>query len=149
MEISQKGIDLIKHFEGFRAKPYLCPAGVWTIGYGTTRGVTAATPPVTEEEAEALLRKDVAGFEKQLSQFLPTTLAQNQYDAIVSFVYNLGVAAFKTSTLFRVIATFPNDNARIRAEFGRWVHAGGKKLDGLVKRRAAEADLYCTGDYNV
>lgn len=144
MKISQEGIDLIKRFEGFRSKPYKCPAGVWTIGYGTTRGVTASTPEVSEAEAEAMLRKDVAGFEKQLS-FLPTTLKQNQYDAIVSFVYNLGVAAFQGSTLFRVIATFPNDAARIRAEFGRWVHAGGKKLDGLVKRRAAEAELYCRG----
>lgn len=147
MEISQKGIDLIKRFEGFRSKPYKCPAGVWTVGYGTTRGVTASTPEVNEEEAEALLRKDVAGFEKQLSYILPTTLKQNQYDAIVSFVYNLGVSAFQGSTLFRVIATFPNDNARIRAEFGRWVHAGGKKLDGLVKRREAEARLYCEGSY--
>lgn len=147
MKISQKGIDLIKRFEGFRSKPYKCPAGVWTIGYGTTRGVTASTPEVSEAEAEALLRKDVAGFETQLAGFLPTTLKQNQYDAIVSFVYNLGVPAFKNSTLFRIIATFPNDKKRIKAEFGRWVHAGGKRLDGLVKRRAAEAELYCEGDY--
>lgn len=145
MKISQEGIDLIKRFEGFRSKPYQCAAGRWTIGYGSTRGVTSATPEITEAEGERMLREAVAADEKQLAQFLPTTLTQNQYDAICSFVYNLGVSAFKGSTLFRVVATFPNDAARIKAEFGRWVYAGGKKLDGLVKRRAAEAELYCRG----
>lgn len=136
---------MIKRFEGFRSKPYQDSVGVWTIGYGTTHGVTGTTPEVTEVEAEQMLRKTVDGFEKQLAGFLPTTLTQNQYDAIVSFVYNLGVAAFQTSTLFRVIATFPNDATRITAEFGRWIYAGGKKLEGLVARRAAEAELYCKG----
>lgn len=145
MKISQEGIDLIKRFEGFRSKPYKCPAGVWTIGYGTTRGVTETTKEITEAEGERMLREAVAADERRLAELLPTTLMQNQYDAICSFVYNVGVAAFRHSTLFRLVCTFPNDGKRIKAEFGRWVHAGGKRLDGLVARRAAEAELYCRG----
>ena len=145
MKISQQGIDLIKRFEGFRSRPYQDSVGVWTIGYGSTRGVTANMQEITEAEGERMLRGAVAVDEKHLALFLPTTLAQDQYDAICSFVYNLGVAAFRNSTLFRVIAATPGDSARITAEFGRWVYAGGKKLDGLVARRAAEAELYCKG----
>lgn len=142
MKISQKGIDLIKRFEGFRSKPYQDAAGVWTIGYGSTRGVTQTMKDITEAEGERMLREAVAADERQLAGFLPTTLTQNQYDAICSFVYNVGVAAFRNSTLFRLVCTFPDDGKRIKTEFGRWVHAGGKRLDGLVARRAAEAELY-------
>ena len=145
MKISQKGIDLIKRFEGFRSKPYQDAVGVWTIGYGSTRGVTPDTPEITEAEGERMLREAVAVDEKHLSLFLPDTLTQEQHDAICSFVYNLGVAAFRNSTLCRVILATPGDAVRITAEFGRWVYAGGKKLDGLVARRAAEAELYCKG----
>lgn len=143
MNISQRGIDLIKRFEGFRSKPYLDAAKVWTIGYGYTRGVTATTPEITEQEAERQLREAVAQDEKRLAAHLPTNLSQGQYDAIVSFVYNVGVEAFLRSTLFRLISTFPDDAKRITTEFNRWNLAGGKPLSGLTKRRAAEAALYC------
>lgn len=141
--IGKKGLDLIKRFEGFRGKPYVCPAGKWTIGYGHTNGVTKDTTPVTEEDAETLLREDLMRVTKDINRAVPDTLTQNQFDAICSFCYNLGTGAFLGSTLRKVIAANPKDYARIRAEFGRWVYAGKKKLAGLEKRRKAEADLYC------
>ncbi len=145
MQISQRGIDLIKQFEGFRSKPYLDAAKVWTIGYGYTRGVTAATPEITEAEGERQLREAVAQDEKRLAQHLPITLSQGQYDALVSFAYNVGVEAFLRSTLFRQVCTFPDDAKRITAEFNRWTLADGKPLSGLIRRRKAEAELYCEG----
>lgn len=143
--IGKKGLDLIKRFEGFRAKPYVCPAGKWTIGYGHTNGVNADTRPVTEEEAEMLLREDLMAITNVLNRILPESLTQNQFDSICSFCYNLGFGAFMVSTLYRVIKSNPNDYERIRKEFGRWVNAGGRQLPGLVERRKAEADLYCNG----
>lgn len=142
MKISQSGLEMVKNFEGFREKPYKCPAGVWTIGYGTTQGVTKDTPPVTEVEASRMLEEDLDLIGSVIGKYLPE-LRQNQADAVLSFAYNVGIYAFSRSGLCDVIRKNPDNCTLIRAEFMRWVYAKGKVLPGLVKRREAEADLYC------
>ena len=144
--ISKRGIDLIKSFEGFYAKPYLCPAGVPTIGWGSTRyengvRVKMSDPAINQARAESLLRATLSAYESGVDSYTRDDVNQNQFDALVSFAYNLGVNALRDSTLIKKVNARPSDPA-IRAEFMKWVNAGGKKLAGLVKRRAAEADLY-------
>lgn len=146
MHTSEKGIDLIKEFEGFRSKPYLCAAGVPTIGYGTTRyangkKVTLNDPEISEKVATAHLMEDLVTFEQQVDALVRDDINQNQFDALVSFVYNLGGNALKSSTLLKKVNKNPNDKT-IRAEFLKWVHANGRKLSGLVNRRTKEAGLY-------
>ncbi len=141
-----KGIELIKSFEGFRSKPYKCPAGVPTIGYGATfypngKKVTMADTPITEEMGTELLLSMLGSFERYVDSYCVDTITQNQFDALVSFVYNLGPANLKSSTLLKKVNINPEDET-IRVEFMKWVKAGGKTLQGLVKRRTAEADLY-------
>lgn len=141
-----EGIKLIKFFEGFRAKPYLCPAKVATIGYGATyypngKKVTLNDPAIDEVYASQLLQNMLDIYEKAVDSFCRDDITQNQFDALVSFAYNLGIGALKSSTLLKKVNANPNDPT-IRDEFNRWVMAGGKKLPGLVKRRVAEADLY-------
>lgn len=148
MTTSDKGIDIIKRHEGFRAKPYLCPAGVPTIGYGSTFypdgcKVTLQDKPVTEAEATALLAAALEGFEGAVNDLVTATITQVQFDALVSFVYNVGRNAFVKSTLLRKVNANPNDPT-IYAEFARWNKGGGKVLPGLVKRRKEEAELYFT-----
>jgi len=143
-----KGIELIKAFEGFRSKPYKCPAGIPTIGYGATfypggKKVTMADAPITEEQGTELLQSMLVNFEKYVDSYCRDDINQNQFDALVSFAYNLGPANLKSSTLLKKVNANPEDET-IRAEFKKWVKAGGKTLQGLVKRRTAEADLYFT-----
>ena len=142
------GIELIKTFEGFRGAPYKCPAGIPTIGYGATfypggKKVTMADAAVTEEQATELLANMLVSFEKYVDSYCRDDINQNQFDALVSFAYNLGPANLKSSTLLKKVNANPEDET-IRAEFMKWVKAGGKTLQGLVKRRTAEADLYFT-----
>ena len=141
MKTSNKGIGLIKKHEGFRAKAYKCPADKWTIGYGHTLNVKS-TDVITKEQGEYFLRQDVEHAEKEVNKH-NLNINQNQFDALVSFVFNLGVGNFARSTLLRRIKAHPND-ITIRREFARWVYAGGKVLQGLVTRRKEEADLYFT-----
>lgn len=141
MKTSNKGIELIKKHEGFRAKAYKCPADKWTIGYGHTLNVKS-TDVITKEQGEYFLRQDVEYAEKEVNKH-NLNINQNQFDALVSFVFNLGVGNFSRSTLLRRIKAHPND-ITIRREFARWVYAGGKILPGLVTRRKEEADLYFT-----
>ena len=146
--IDQKGIDLITHFEGFRASPYKDSVGVTTIGFGTTRyyngiKVSMSDLPITKEKAVEYLMNDVHTFELAVDAMAVDTITQNQFNALVSFAYNLGQNALKNSTLLKKVNANPNDPA-IRNEFNKWVNAGGKKLAGLVARRKAEADLYFT-----
>ena len=146
--IDQKGIDLITHFEGFRASPYKGSVGVTTIGFGTTRyyngiKVSMSDLPITKEKAVEYLMNDVHTFELAVDAMAVDTITQNQFNALVSFAYNLGQNALKNSTLLKKVNANPNDPA-IRNEFNKWVNAGGKKLAGLVARRKAEADLYFT-----
>jgi lysozyme len=143
-----KGIELIKSFEGFKSKPYKCPAGVPTIGYGATfypngKKVTMADKAITEQDATDLLRHMLESFEKYVDSYCRDDVNQSQFDALVSFAYNLGPANLKSSTLLKKVNANPNDET-IRAEFMKWVKAGGKTLKGLVRRREAEANLYFT-----
>lgn len=145
-KISQKGIDLIKKYEGFVEKPYLCSASVPTIGYGSTyyesgKKVTLQDSLITEERAVDLLKNILVSFEKSVDSFCRDDVNQNQFDALVSFAYNLGAGALKSSTLLKKVNKNPSD-LTIKNEFMKWVHAGGKKLPGLIKRRTDEADLY-------
>lgn len=140
MKTSQAGIDLICRFEGFVSKPYLCPAGVWTVGYGSTRGVTRDTPPVTKEQAEEILRRDVESAEAAVMRLCPALKKQNRFDAIVSFTFNLGAGALQRSTLRQKINR--KDHLDVPPELMKWIYAGGRKLPGLVARRAAEGAMY-------
>lgn len=144
--IGEEGVELIKSFEGFRSKPYKCPAGIPTIGYGATfypngKKVTMADRAITEHEATDLLRHMLENFEKYVDSYCRDDINQHQFDALVSFCYNLGPANLKASTLLKKVNANPNDET-IRAEFMKWVKAGGKTLKGLVRRREAEANLY-------
>lgn len=144
--------ELCRRFEGFRSKPYLCPAGVPTIGYGSTayadgRRVQLTDPPIPEPAARALLVTELLhtyapGVLRQCPGLLPLALLEADWrklNAIVDFAYNLGVGRLQTSTLRRRINACDWDGAA--AELGKWVWGGGRKLPGLVARRAAEAAL--------
>lgn len=139
MKASVDAYELIKQFEGLRLKAYLCPAGIWTIGYGHTSGVSPNSF-ITIQEADEYLHRDVATIEMQLNK-LNLSLRQCQWDAIVSFVFNVGIGNFKASTLLAKIRINPDDNSIID-EFLRWVYANGKVMKGLQKRRLAEMKLY-------
>ncbi len=148
-KISDKGVDLIKQFEGFSSKPYPDPAtkGVpYTIGYGATfyqngKKVTMVDKPITEKEAIELLKFMLARFEQYVDSYCVDSLTQNQFDALVSFCYNVGPANLKASTLLKKVNANPNDET-IREEFRKWNKGGGKVLKGLTRRREAEANLY-------
>ena len=139
MNTSKTGIELIKKFEGCVLKAYKCPAGVWTIGYGHTAGVKEGQT-ITKKEAEAYLKQDLTTFETVVSNLVTVAINQNQFDALVSFCYNLGPRNLRSSTLLKQINAGNFNGAA--EEFDRWVYAGGKKLSGLVKRRAAEKALF-------
>lgn len=145
MKTSDKGLALIKSFEGFSARPYLCPAGVPTIGYGATyypdgRRVTMQDRPVSESDASAMLRSMLASYEAGIARYVQVPLTQGQYDALVSFAYNLGLSALKSSTLLRLVNA--RDWRGAAAQFARWNRAGGKVLPGLTRRREAERLLF-------
>ena len=140
MKTSQKGIDLIKRFEGFSPTAYLCPAGVWTIGYGHTAGVREGDS-VDEDTAEDFLREDLADAEGAVEKYVKVPLKQWQFDALVSFTFNLGAGNLYSSTLLKKVNRNPDDPS-IRQEFEKWVYADGRVLQGLVDRRKAEADMY-------
>ena len=143
------GIELIKSFEGFRSAPYKCPAGIPTIGYGATfypdgKKVTMTDAVITEAKGTELLQSMLTSFERYVDSYCRDDINQHQFDALVSFAYNLGPANLKSSTLLKKVNANPEDET-IRDEFMKWVNGGGKKLPGLVKRRQAEADLYFKG----
>lgn len=142
MKTSNNGFDLIKRHEGCRLKAYKCPASIWTVGYGSTKGVNQWTA-ITQQQAEVRLRSDVETSENTVEKvrYLQKGLKQCQFDALVSFVFNVGSGAFEKSTLRKMIIANPDDR-NIQAEFGKWVNANGRKLPGLVARRADEAKLY-------
>ena len=139
MRTSRKGIELIKAHEGLRLDAYLCPAGVPTIGYGHTGGVKP-NDVITEQIAEKYFVDDLSDAENAINGH-NLKINQNQFDALVSFVYNVGQGNFERSTLLKKIKSNPNDLS-IRNEFMRWIYADGKPLNGLKKRRKMEADLY-------
>ncbi len=144
MRVNAGGLALIKASEGFRAKAYLCPANVWTIGYGHT---AMAGPPdvvkghiMTQAEAEEVLGRDVTQFANQIAPLIRTRLNDNQFSALVSFAYNVGVGGFRSSSVLRAVNA--GDFAAVPRRLQLWVKAGGRVLPGLVKRRASEAQLF-------
>lgn len=140
MRTSQTGIDLIKRFEGFSPVAYLCPAGVWTIGYGHTAGVHEGDS-IDGDTAEDYLREDLTSAEGAVEKYVKVPLKQWQFDALVSFTFNLGAGNLYSSTLLKKVNRNPDDPS-IRQEFEKWVYADGRVLQGLVERRKAEADMY-------
>ena len=143
MNTSPKGIALIKEFEGLRLKAYQCPGGVWTIGYGHTAGVKPGML-ISKAQAEEYLKADLIAFERYLNG-LGLALNQNQFDALVSFIYNVGTGNFSNSTLLRKVRANPQDNS-IMDEFLRWVYSKGRVLPCLQRRRLAEMKLYFSND---
>ena len=143
MKTSPKGISLIKEFEGLRLKAYKCPGGVWTIGYGHTAGVKPGML-ISKAQAEEYLKADLIAFERYLNG-LGLALNQNQFDALVSFIYNVGTGNFSNSTLLRKVRANPQENS-IMDEFLRWVYSKGRVLPGLQRRRLAEMKLYFSND---
>tara|TARA_B100000214_G_C23925590_1_gene608204 strand:- start:898 stop:1368 length:471 start_codon:yes stop_codon:yes gene_type:complete len=140
MNIGQKGIDLIKHFEGCELNAYKCPAGVWTIGYGHIKGVSEGMS-ITQEQAEQMLLDELKEYENYINELVTVSLSQNQFDALVSWVYNLGPANLQSSTLLKVLNS--GDYSGVPAQIERWNKAGGKVLEGLIRRREAESALFC------
>lgn len=148
MNISERGLDLIKEFEGFRAKPYRDAVGVPTIGYGNTfytdgRKVAMTDPAIDEAQATELLKAVVKRFESAVSAAVRVPLSQGQFDALVSFAYNVGVGNLQKSTLLRLLNS--GDYTGATGQFARWNRAGGQVLAGLTRRRAAEAKLFAGG----
>jgi len=146
MKISDIGLDLIKKFEGFRSEPYRDSVGVCTIGYGTTMypdgtKVRCNDHPLTKHEATEIMRHEIDTiYGAAVNRYVGSNVTQNQFDALVSFAYNLGIGALKRSTLLKHHNGSNHDRAAL--EFHKWTHAGGKQLKGLVKRRAEESKLY-------
>lgn len=144
---SENGIKLIEQFEGFRSKPYLCSAGVPTIGIGSTRYANGAPvkltdQPITLEQARGILSKTIKPFEDAVNRYVQVPINQNQFDALVSFAYNLGAQALRTSTLLKKLNA--NDKIGAAHEFDKWVYVGRKKIQGLVNRRRSEKILFLT-----
>lgn len=144
MQTSDKGIALIKQFEGCKLTAYQDSVGVWTIGYGWTQPVDGksirAGMTIKQETAERLLKTGLVSYESDVSRLVKVGLTQGQFDALVSFTYNLGARSLSTSTLLRKLNA--GDYAGAADEFLRWNKAGGKALNGLTRRREAERALF-------
>lgn len=140
MNISQKGIDLIKNFEGCRLTAYRCPANILTIGYGHTGSDVVTGQKITQEQAEKLLKSDLLVHCNNVSRLVKAPLTQNQFDALVSFEFNVGYGNFASSTMLKLLNQKKYREAA--AQFDRWVYANKKVLAGLVRRRAAEKTLF-------
>lgn len=143
MNVSDAGIELIRKYEAYKSAAYLCPAGVWTIGWGTTRVNGHPVKPgmtCTKDQAEAWFRADIADFERCVSSAVTVDVTQDMFDALVSFTYNVGCGALRDSTLLRKLNAGDVEGAA--AEFDRWNKGGGKVLPGLVARRSEERALF-------
>jgi lysozyme len=146
MKLNNAGYQLICEFEGLRLKPYLCSAKISTIGYGNTyypdgKRVTLLDKEITKEYAFEIFKVIADKYAKRVSEMVKKPLTQNQFNALVSFAYNVGTGAFSTSTLLKKVNANPND-LTIRNEFARWTRANGKIVNGLVNRRKKESDVY-------
>lgn len=139
--INQAGIDLIKRWEGLRLEAYYCSAGVVTIGYGSTGDHVYAGMTITEQEAERLLRLDLTRFEDVISCSIKVPLTDNEYGALVSWAFNVGCGAVKSSTLVRRLNAGEPKERVISEELPRWAKANGQTLQGLLNRRNAEIEL--------
>lgn len=146
MDTSKAGKDLIKQFEAFRGVPYLCPADVASIGYGTTiypngKKVKLSDKTITQEEGDALFDNTLTTYEKAVDKAVTVPLTQNQFDACVSLCYNIGQTNFATSTLVKMLNTGVSPTL-IALQFLRWDKARGVTLAGLTRRRMAESELF-------
>lgn len=144
MKTSPAGIALIQQFEGRRLEAYKCPAGIWTIGYGHTSaaGAPEVKPgmTITKQEANDILVRDLVKYENAVDRLVKVPLTQNQFDALVSFTFNVGEGALAKSTLLKKLNAGNYD--AVPAELMKWTRGGGKELPGLVRRRRAEAALW-------
>ena len=145
MKISQEGLSLIKKFEGCRLEAYYCSGGVLTIGYGHTGGVKESDT-ITQEEAEKLLRADVFKFEEYVEDNVMVELDQGQFDALVAWTFNLGPGNLRESTMLKKLNN--QEYESVPFEMRRWNKAGGKTLDGLIRRRNAEALLFQSKEWH-
>ena len=145
MKTSQEGIDLIKEFEGYSERVYMCAGGKYTIGYGHTRNVEPGDT-CTREQAEEFLRQDLVDAEETIEALVKVPLTQNQFDALVSLVYNIGSGNFYSSTIRRVVNCKIGDPEEYRKAWMMWVKSKGKVLKGLVRRREAEYKLFSSND---
>ena len=146
MKLNENGYNLICEFEGLKLKPYLCSARISTIGYGNTyypngKRVTLLDDAITKEYAFEIFKTIADKFAKRVDEMVKTELTQNQFNALVSFAYNVGTGAFATSTLLKKVNNNPNDVA-IKNEFLKWVRANKKVIQGLVNRRNKEVLIY-------
>ena len=139
MKASPQAYNLIREFEGLRLAAYRCPSGIWTVGYGHTASV-APDAVITQLQANLLLQEDVAQCERTLNRY-NLALTQNMYDALISFIFNVGAGNFHRSALLSKIKVNPYDSS-ISDEFLKWIHSKGKPLAGLQRRRMAEMKLY-------
>ena len=139
MRISEEGVALIKKFEGCELESYKCPAGVWTIGYGHTKGVKEGDS-ISMNEADEMLEKELIEYENYVDTLVTVPLTDYQRDALISWTYNLGPTNLKSSTLLRKLNE--GDYDAVPHEMMRWTRAGGKELEGLVKRRTVEANMF-------
>ena len=139
MKCSQEGLALIKKFEGCKLKAYKCSAGVWTIGYGHTAGVKEGDV-ISQPEADKLLEEDIAKFEDYVNDNVIVELNEGQFDALVAWTFNLGVGNLRQSTMLKKLNE--SDYGSVPFEMRRWNKAGGKTLDGLIRRRKAESLLF-------
>lgn len=145
MKVSERCLTMIKHHEGVRFKPYKCPAGLWTMGVGHLIGDGKSLPAdwnrtFTAAEVDSILATDLQRFERGVRRLCPVSLSQGQFDALVSFSFNVGLGALQRSTLR--MRTNRGDKTGAAKEFMKWTKAAGKVLPGLVKRRKDEATLY-------
>lgn len=144
MRINQEGLDLIKSFEGLRLKAYQDGGGVWTIGYGHTRDVMKGDT-LSKAQAEALFLKEIQDQEQALSRLLGDNgimVNENEFSALLSFIYNLGTLALAHSTLFKLLVNKAQPKPEVAKQFLRWNHDNGVVVPGLTRRREAEAALF-------
>ena len=145
MNISNEGLSLIKKFEGCEFDSYKCAAGVWTIGYGSTHGIEKGMS-ISKSRAEELLLEDIAQFEDIVDKAVSVNLSQNQYDALVSWTFNLGGGNLNSSTMLKVLNA--GDYENVPEQIKRWNKANGKVLEGLIRRREAEALLFAGKEWH-
>ncbi|AGF74814.1 phage related lysozyme [Bartonella australis AUST/NH1] len=143
-KINKDGIEALKRWEGLRLESYQDIGGVWTIGYGHTENVKAGET-ITAKQADVLLKKDLIGFERAVHEAVKVDLNDNQFAALVSFAFNIGVAAFKESTLVKKLNQ--GDYDCVPGQLNRWVYCSGKRSQGLINRRAAEIGLWSKGSF--
>jgi len=145
MKLNQKGIELIKSFEGLRLEAYRCSAGVWTIGYGTTKYHDGRSvkpgDKITSEQAEILFKDDLSKFSRGVIDLIKSPMLENPFSALVSLAYNIGLGAFGKSTLLKMLNEGKEYEA-VAPQFLRWNKAGGKVINGLTRRREAEMNLF-------